>query len=144
MKNNVMEIPKETENKLKKNKINLKNEVSSNESSGKFAGNKRLEEFRKNHFEKRFIDLKDKFNENDIEILNKLGIEIEDKIYTEYEFELISMKLVRFFNEDKETGDIVFEEEKADNEFLRQCNVSPREFFYIIDKVYKVGEDYNL
>jgi len=144
MKSNVMEIPKETENKLKKNEFEQKNEVASNESSGWYDGNKRLEEFKKRYFEKRFIDLKDKLDKNDIAILNKLGIVIEDKLYTEYEFDIIPMHLVKYYNEDEETGDIIFEEEKADNKLLRQCNVSPREFFYIIDKVYKVGEDYNL
>ena len=144
MKNNVMEIPKETENKLKKNEINQNNEVCSNNSDGKYSRIKHLEEFMKEYFEKRFINLKNKLNEKDIEILNKLKIGIEDKIYTEHEFELILMKLVRFFNEDKETGDIIFEEEKADNKLLKRCNVSTKEFLYIIDKMYEIEEYYNL
>lgn len=101
------------------------------------------EEIMKKYKEYRFMELNKQFSEDDIRILEKLGIVIEDKKYTEYEFERITMKLVEYFNED-ESGNVIFEEEKADNELLRKCGVSPKEFLHIIDRVDEIEVYYNI
>ncbi len=101
-----------------------------------------MEEY-KRYREYEYIDLKKKFGEKGVEILRKLKIQIEDKLYTEREFELKKMDLVKYFNKD-ELGNIIFDEEKTDNELIRNCGVSSKEFWYIIERVDKIEEYYNI
>ena len=90
-----------------------------------------------------YMNLKKQFGEKGREILGKLGIQIKDKLYTEYEFDLVKKVLLKYFNRD-ELGNIIFDEKKTDNELLRNCGVSSKEFWYIIGRVDEIEDYYNI
>lgn len=43
------------------------------------------------------VDIMHELSQESIEIIRKLGIEIEDKIYTEYEFDVLDMKVAEYY-----------------------------------------------
>lgn len=97
----------------------------------------------KRYKEYQFMDLKKQLGEKGIEILGKLGTQIEDKLYTEYEFELVKKGLLKYFDRD-EHGEIIIDKEKNDNEQLRNCGVSPKEFWHILERIDKIEEYYDI
>ena len=46
---------------------------------------------------KEIINIREHLDSNDIEILNKLGINIEDRLYTCYEFDIIDGELIKYY-----------------------------------------------
>lgn len=63
--------------------------------------NHTTKEFKKweyTYFNKPLIDLSKYLTTNDEKILKKLDIILEDKIYTEYDFECLEMELIAFYN----------------------------------------------
>ena len=49
---------------------------------------------------KEIINIREHLDSNDIEILNKLGINIEDRLYTCYEFDIIDGELIKYYLSD--------------------------------------------
>ena len=54
------------------------------------------EEWNDKYHNRKFINLIDYLNDNDMNILNKLGISVEDKEYTEYELDIIKQELNQY------------------------------------------------
>ena len=50
-------------------------------------------EWQKQYHEKEIVNLKKELTIDDFEIIEKLEIEIKDKIYTEYEFEHLKLEI---------------------------------------------------
>ena len=63
------------------------------------------EQWRDKYFNKPVVDLKKHFTEEELEQLRKLGVVIKDKIYTEYEFELLDNQTIMFYKDDDMTPD---------------------------------------
>ena len=79
------------------------------------------------------IDLYSVFNEDERATLNKLGIEIKNRKYTEYEFELIMMELGYYMEIDEDNIDVV-ETLKSTRKNIADKGVSKEEFDKIINK----------
>ena len=87
---------------------------------------------------KKIINLYDELNEKDINILKKLGIKIEkNKVYTESEFEIIRMKVLRYYR----SKDMTKEELKY-AKILKFTKVSKKDYYYIIDKLENLDQKY--
>ena len=66
---------------------------------------KNFDEWHERYKTKEVIHIKSNLDSNDIEILRKLGIEIEDKTYTCYEFDVIDGELILYYLDDDMTED---------------------------------------
>ena len=86
---------------------------------------------------KRFISLSEYFDENNLIILNKLGIILEEKIYTEREFELMDMSLYEYY-EENENNEII------ESDLLKEKSVTKEEYKKVLDMFTKISRDYNL
>lgn len=78
---------------------------------------------------KEVIDIKSHLDSNDIEILKKLGIIIEDKIYTCYEFDIIDGELILYYLDED-----MSEEEKKESKPLEGTGVSRAEYNWVLKK----------
>lgn len=83
------------------------------------------------------IDVKKHLSSKDIKILKKLGIIVKNKIYTEYEFECLTMDLLAYYD-DPEMD--LSEEEKEFQKSLDGTNVSREEYNEVLNKVQKINE----
>lgn len=83
------------------------------------------------------IDVKKHLSSKDIKILKKLGIKVKNKIYTEYEFECLTMDLLAYYD-DPEMD--LSEEEKEFQKSLDGTNVSREEYNEVLNKVQKINE----
>ena len=64
-------------------------------------------EWQKKYHKKQIIDVRKELTEQELDIMQKLGIEVENKIYTEYEYEVLKMDLIEFYkNDDMEEEDL--------------------------------------
>lgn len=80
------------------------------------------------------IDLYSVFDEDERATLNKLGIEIKNRKYTEYEFELIIMELGYYMEIDEDDLDVV-ETLKSTRKYIADKGVTEEEFDKIINKI---------
>lgn len=80
---------------------------------------------------KEIIDIKKELTNTQLEIIKKLGIEVKDKIYTEYEYECLKGDLSEYIqNEDNE-----YEAKSLDNK-----NVSKEDFDNLIKRIDEIDE----
>ena len=80
------------------------------------------------------IDLYAVFDEDERATLNKLGIEIKNREYTEYEFELIMMELGYYMEIDENDPNVV-ETLKPTRKYIADKGVTKEEFDKIINKI---------
>lgn len=83
------------------------------------------------------IDVKKHLSSKDIKILKKLGIKVKNKIYTEYEFECLTMDLLAYYDDPEM---VLSEEEKEFQKSLDGTNVSREEYNEVLNKVQKINE----
>lgn len=91
------------------------------------------DKWRDKYYNKQFIDLNKYLDEDNIKILNKLGITIEQKIYTEYEYDILEQKVLEYYK-DEDTD----EEELQYVKSLEDRGVSNEEYqnlLKIFDKI---------
>jgi hypothetical protein len=62
---------------------------------------KELKEWEIVYFNKPLIDLSKYLTTKDKEVIKKLKLSIEEKVYTEYEFECLEMDLISFYKQKK-------------------------------------------
>lgn len=95
------------------------------------------EEWHKEYMEKKIVNLKNELNEKDIEILSKLDIEVQDKIYTQYDFEIFMINVGAYDRDDTMS--------ELDLEYTKDLNgtgVSRKEYKKIQGKVDKIYDKY--
>lgn len=86
---------------------------------------------------KKIIYIIEEFNESELEIFKKLGIIIEDKVYTEYEFECLKLELGKYYREDgMDQEDLEYTESLADK------NVADEEYNAIMKKIDEIESKY--
>ena len=85
------------------------------------------------------IDVRKHLSSKDIKILKKLGIIVKNKIYTEYEFECLTMELLAYYD-DPEMD--LSEEEKEFQKSLDGTNVTREEYNEVLNKVQKINENF--
>lgn len=98
-------------------------------------------EWHKAYHNKKIFKLFSEFSKYELKILNKLGIIIEDKIYTEYEYECFKLELGKYYIDD-DIDDNMDEEDWEYVESLENKNVSREEYNKIKKKFDKIGEKY--
>ncbi|MCI8345537.1 MAG: hypothetical protein HFJ42_06260 [Clostridia bacterium] len=84
------------------------------------------------------INFKNDLSSKELDIFEKLGIKIEDKDYTEYEFDDIDEKLLEYY-----TDENMDKEELAEAKTLEGTGVSREEYNYILEKFDKIREKYS-
>lgn len=120
----------------KDNFIDLLNEQKSDKDFSYAELHKR---WIKKYFNYSFINLKEELNTNNIKLLKKLGIEIQDKLYTEYEYDLIvDQELLAFY-----IDDTMKEEELRLSKPLPK-NVTREDYNKILDKFEFISKKYNV
>ena len=85
------------------------------------------------------VDVKKHLSLSDRRILKKLGIKVKNKVYTEYEFECLTMDLLAYYD-DPEMD--LSEEEKKFQKSLDGTNVSREEYNEVLNKVQKISENF--
>lgn len=98
---------------------------------------KTFEQWYDEYCNKKFISLSKYFDESDFMVLNKLGIIIEEKIYTEREFELIDMSIYEYY-EENEAGEMI------ESKLLKKKSVTKEEYRKVLNIFMKISSDYNL
>lgn len=73
-----------------------------------------------------------------IEIIKKLGIKIEDKIYTEYEFDMLEGEVFDFY-----VYEGMAEEEKSYVKSLEGTGVTEEEVAQVVHELYEISENHN-
>lgn len=95
------------------------------------------EEWHKEYLEKKIINLKNELNEKDIDILTKLGIGVQDKIYTQCDFDIFMAK-VGAYDKDDTMSELDLKYAKD----LNSTEVSQKEYKKMQDKVDKIYDKY--
>lgn len=90
------------------------------------------DEWNERYHNKEIIDIKKYLNGEDIETIHILGIKTYDKIYTEYELEVLEMELLAYYEYSDEE---LSKEEKQYQKTLDGTNVSRERYNSILKKV---------
>lgn len=93
-----------------------------------------IDEYRTRYLYKHRINIIKYLNKELEEILGKLEIKIEDKLYTEYEYDLIDEKIMDYYT------DGTFEPIKL----LSEKNVSKKEYEKVLEAFSEIVKDYKL
>ncbi len=96
--------------------------------------NEKYNEWNNKYHKLEYIDLKSLFDEDELNTLRKLGIEIKNKKYTEYEYELIEMELGYYMEIDEEDSDVVKTLESTKKNIVDK-GVTQEEFDKLIKKI---------
>ena len=86
---------------------------------------------------KKIIYIIEEFDESELETLKRLGIIIEDKVYTEYEFECLKLELGKYYIDDN-----MDEEDWECVEPLEDKNVSREDYNRVKNKFDELDEKY--
>ena len=103
-----------------------------------FVG-KNSEGWREMYMNKEIVDLKKYFNNEEFDLFRKLGIEIKDKIYTEYEIELINNSLYEYYYSED-----MSEDEKNQVKSLEETGVTREQYNNLLNKIEQINEEYEL
>ena len=101
-----------------------------------FVG-KNSEGWREMYMNKEIVDLKKYFNNEEFDLFRKLGIEIKDKIYTEYEIELINNSLYDYYYSED-----MSEDEKNQVKSLEETGVTREQYNNLLNKIEQINEEY--
>ena len=101
-----------------------------------FVG-KNSEGWREMYMNKEIVDLKKYFTNEEFDLFRKLGIEIKDKIYTEYEIELINNSLYEYYYSED-----MSEDEKKQVKSLEETGVTREQYNNLLNKIEQINEEY--
>lgn len=95
------------------------------------------EEWNDKYHNRKIINLIDYLNDNDMNILNKLGISVENKEYTEYELDIIKQELNQYDDrfEIEEYDEKVKEDIRKIKKSLKEKKISNEMFYKLADKL---------
>ena len=96
----------------------------------------RLDEWKERYENKEIVNIKNEFTINKLALLQKLGVELMDKLYTEREFEILDMKVISYYYDDT-----MSDEEKAECIPLPE-GVSREEYNKLTDKIHEINLKY--
>lgn len=99
---------------------------------------KKYLEWNETYHNEEIVDLKKHLSAEDFEIIVKLGSKIKDKVYTEYEFEVLNMELLAYYK----TEDMN-EEELKEVKSLEGTGVSRKQYNDLMEKIEKINEIYH-
>lgn len=91
----------------------------------------------KNYNTKKKIKIKEKLDDKDIEVLQKLDIIVEDKDYTQCEYDHILYSLLEYWTDDEEQKKFK-KEEFCYLRFLKEKGVDKKEYDRLLNKIIKI------
>ena len=98
-----------------------------------------LLEWQNRYYNKGIVDLSKHFNEENIQTLKKLGFEIQNKKYTEYEFEVIKGEVYLYYKDE------TFSEEDLElTKSLEEKGVSEKAYNRLFGKLEKISRIYHI
>lgn len=97
----------------------------------------RLDEWKERYENKEIVNIKNEFTNNELELLQKLGVELMDKLYTERDFEMLDMKVISYYYDDTMT-----DEEKEECIPLPN-GVTREDYNLLVDKIHQINLKYN-
>lgn len=89
------------------------------------------------YMHKELVDLKKYFSQDEFEQFKKLGIEIKDKLYTEYEMEVLTGYLYDYYSTDDMTA-----EEKSFVKSLEGTGISKEQIDSLLAKIEQINDDF--
>lgn len=89
-----------------------------------------IEKWAYKYHNKEIIDIKQELTEQQLETIEKLGIEVKDKIYTEYEYDCLKGDLSEYIQD---------EDDEYEAKSLEEKNVSKEEFDSLIKKIDEIA-----
>ncbi len=98
-----------------------------------------FDNWQKEYYEKEIIELTKELNKKDIKILRRLGIKVQNKKYTEHEFEDILIRLGAYYRDENMT--------QNDLKYVKPLNktkVTEEEYIYISEKMDYINNKYNI
>ena len=96
-------------------------------------------EWSNNYHNNKVIEISKYLDENDIDILNRLGIKIEESLCSEYQYDIIKQQLYMYSIDDEDDTEIQ-EELKSYQKSLENTGVSQEEVDNLIDKLEKIDK----
>ena len=84
---------------------------------------------KQDYYTKPFINIYKYLNSEDLAILTKLNINIENKEYTQYQFSLINAKLIKL---------------RKSHDLLKEKNINSTNYIKLLHLFSKIEEDYKL
>lgn len=97
----------------------------------------RIERYRRRYLKEPRINIMKYLDEKTKEIFDKLEVIIEDRLYTEYEYDLIDEKVLEYYVDETDATYIP-------PKLLAEKNVSQEEYDAVLDVFSRIVEDYNL
>ena len=95
-------------------------------------------EFEK-YYREKIVDFYKFLKESDIEILEKLGIKVDlTKIYTEYEYDLLNMELITYYEDAEYLDGTKVPPEKN----VEDYNVTKEDYNRILEIFFNIGVNY--
>ena len=96
------------------------------------------DEWHKEYIEKKIVNIKNELDTKDLKILSKLNIMIEDKVYTEYELETLTVEVGAYYKDDDMS---ILELEYVKD--LESTGVTQEEYNYISEKIDKIYDKFS-
>lgn len=87
---------------------------------------------------KEIVELKKHFTDEELKIIEKLGVKIKEKIYTEYEFERLNMDLLAYYKDND-----MSEEELKQVKNLEDTGVTREQYNNLMEKIETVNGIYH-
>ena len=89
----------------------------------------KLDKFKENYFSNRILEIYRFFTKEQLEILNKMEIKVENKKYSTFEFDEIQSKIILYYKDRKQ---------------LKEKGISDSEYESILEILDKISDKYNI
>lgn len=96
-----------------------------------------FEEWQEKYHTKEFIDIRKLLSPKEIDILKRFGIQIENKIYTEYDYDTLRMRIGEYYI-DKDMD----EEDLEMSRSLKDADVDEEEYMQLLEKFDSIDKLY--
>lgn len=97
------------------------------------------EKWKDKYYNKKVVNIKECLNENNIDTLKKLKVEVEDKIYTENEWEILYLAVLEYYDSTE-----LSDEEKKMQKTLEGTGINREQYNYLLEKINNINTRYNL
>lgn len=95
-----------------------------------------IQKWEEKYFKREVINLKKILSPHDFDILKKLKIKFKNKIYTEYEFEILTMELYSYYEQSE------YKVSKTNQKSLDGTGVTKKEYNELLKKIEEVNENF--
>lgn len=100
---------------------------------------KQHQEWRKKYYNSEIININEYLTQTDRQLLEKLGIKIKDKIYTEFECECLYMDFLKYYDDPEND---LSEDERKYQKSLDRTGVTREEYNEVLKKIEKINNNF--